>query len=47
MASLNDKSNNKKRAAYLEYFKEHQAKLSLFIDWLQSPSRKFPADTMS
>lgn len=47
VASLSDKSNNKKRAANLEYFKEHQAKLSLFIDWLQAPSRKFPADIMN
>ena len=45
MTALNEKIS-KKRQANIEYFKEHQGKLSMFVDWLQSPARKFPADVM-
>lgn len=46
MAALHEKNNNKRRQANIEYFREHQGKLTMFVDWLSSPSRKFPADIM-
>lgn len=40
--ALNDKKDNKKRQANIEFFKEHQAKLTMFADWLSSSTKKFP-----
>lgn len=46
IAVLNEKKDNKKRQTNIEFFKQHQAKLMMFVDWLSSTSRKFPAETM-
>ena len=46
VTALNEKKDNKKRQANIEFFKEHQTKLTMFADWLSSSSRKFPTETM-
>lgn len=46
ITALNDKKDNKKRQANIEFFKEHQAKLTMFVGWLSSSTKKFPVETM-
>lgn len=50
MNALNEKKDNKKdnkkRQTNIEFFKYHQGKLSMFCEWLQSPSRKFSQENM-
>jgi hypothetical protein len=41
-----NKKDNKKRQTNIEFFKYHQGKLSMFCEWLQSPSRKFSQENM-
>jgi hypothetical protein len=50
VVSLNEKKDNKKdnkkRQANIDFFKYHQGRLSLLCEWLGSPSRRFSQEHM-